>query len=116
VQYKGLSNMGHCEKPIIKVEPFLDEQINTTKVLEDTEVDIVSWANKGDFASNKSEDPDATDYSSSFADTTSDAENGSRFSDAEVESEFLGDSGGLTDAFDGSAFPMRWLFFQRSKF
>ncbi|XP_047178063.1 uncharacterized protein LOC124845064 isoform X2 [Vigna umbellata] len=99
--------MGHCEKPIIKVEPFLDEQINTTKVLEDTEVDIVSWANKGDFASNKFEDPDATDYSSSFADTTSDAENGSRLSDAEVESEFLGDSGSLTDAFDGSAFPMR---------
>ncbi|KAG2409118.1 hypothetical protein LR48_Vigan01g140200 [Vigna angularis] len=99
--------MGHCEKPIIKVEPFLDEQINTTKVLEDTEVDIVSWANKGDFASNKIEDPDATDYSSSFADTTSDAENGSRLSDAEVESEFLGDSGSLTDAFDGSAFPMR---------
>ncbi|XP_014507566.1 uncharacterized protein LOC106767234 isoform X2 [Vigna radiata var. radiata] len=99
--------MGHCEKPIIKVEPFLDEQINTTKVLEDTEVDIVSWANKGDFASNKIEDSDATDYSSSFADTMSDAENGSRLSDAEVESEFLGDSGGLTDAFDGSAFPMR---------
>jgi len=102
-----MSNMGHCEKPFIKEEPFLDEQINSTKVFEDTEVDIVSWANKGDFASNKSEDPDATDYSSSFADTGSGAENGSKFSDAEVESEFLGDSGGLPDAFDGSAFPMR---------
>ncbi|TKY59147.1 hypothetical protein E2542_SST16224 [Spatholobus suberectus] len=98
--------MGHCDKPIIKVEPFLDEQINTTKVVEDTEVDIVSWTNKGDFASNKNEDPDATDYSSSFADTMSDAENGSRLSDAEVESEFLGDSV-LADTFDGSAFPMR---------
>ncbi|XP_020232793.1 uncharacterized protein LOC109813084 [Cajanus cajan] len=98
--------MGQCEKPIIKVEPFLDEQISTTKIFEDTEVDIVSWTNKGDFASNKNEDPDATDYSSSFADTTSDAENGSRLSDAEVESEFLGDNG-LADTFDGSAFPMR---------
>ncbi|RDY06615.1 hypothetical protein CR513_09373, partial [Mucuna pruriens] len=101
-----LSNMGHCEKPMIKVEPFLDEQINITKDLEDTEVDIVSWATKGDFASNKNEDPDATDYSSSFADTTSDAENGSVLSDAEVESEFLGDNG-LADTFDGSAFPTR---------
>ncbi|KAL2344881.1 hypothetical protein Fmac_006166 [Flemingia macrophylla] len=99
--------MGQCEKPIIKVEPFLEEQITTTtKVFEDTEVDIVNWTNKGDFASNKNEDPDATDYSSSFADTTSDAENGSRLSDAEVESEFLGDNG-LADTFDASSFSMR---------
>ncbi|KAL2663821.1 hypothetical protein AAZX31_02G131900 [Glycine max] len=98
--------MGHFEKPIIiKVEP-LDEPINPTKVTEDTEVDIVSLTNKGDFASNKVEDPDATDYSSSFSGTTSDAENGSRLSDAEVESEFLGDNG-LADTFDGSAFPKR---------
>ncbi|XP_027346734.1 uncharacterized protein LOC113858336 [Abrus precatorius] len=100
--------MGHCEKPIIKVEPFIDEQIDTTKVFEDMEVDIVSWTNKGDFASNKNEDPDATEYSSSFADTTSDAENCSILSDAEVESEFLGDNG-LAGTFDTSRsiFPMR---------
>ncbi|KAK7319808.1 hypothetical protein RJT34_04535 [Clitoria ternatea] len=100
--------MGHCEKPTIKVEPFLDEQINTKKAFEDTEVDIVSWTNKGDFASNKNEDPDATDYSSSFADTTSDAENCSRLSDAEVESEFLSDNG-LECPFDAvdSAFQKR---------
>ncbi|XP_014633628.1 uncharacterized protein [Glycine max] len=97
--------MGHFEKPIIKVEP-LDEPINSTKVVEDTEVDIMSWTNKGDFGPNKVEDPDATDYSSSFADTTSDAENGYRLSDAEVESEFLGDNG-LANTSDGSAFPMR---------
>lgn len=98
--------MGHCEKVIVKMEPFLDEQINPSKVIEDTEVDIVSWTNKGDFASNKIEDPDATDYSSSFADTMSDVENGSRLSDAEVESEFLGDEG-LAATFDDSSFPMR---------
>ncbi|KAK7362703.1 hypothetical protein VNO77_04823 [Canavalia gladiata] len=99
--------MGHCDKPIVKVEPFLDEQISTTKGFEDLEVDIVSWTNKGDISS-KNEDPDATEYSSSFADTTSDAENCSRLSDAEVESEFLGDNG-LVGTFDasGSAFPMR---------
>ncbi|XP_061373460.1 uncharacterized protein LOC133315804 [Gastrolobium bilobum] len=100
--------MGDSEKAIIKVEPFLDEQTNTTKVLEDTDVDIVSWTNKGDFASNKNEDPDETEYSSSFADTTSDAENCPRVSDAEVESELLGDNGLACtfDAFDCS-FRMR---------
>ncbi|MED6158072.1 hypothetical protein PIB30_029266 [Stylosanthes scabra] len=96
------------KKPIIKVEPVLDEQINTPKVIEDADIDIVSWTNKGDLASNKNEDPDATEYSSSFGDTTSGTENGSRVSDAEVESEFLGDSGLACnfDAFD-SAFHMR---------
>ncbi|KAJ1382449.1 hypothetical protein SESBI_44226 [Sesbania bispinosa] len=102
--------MGQCEKPIVKVEvePFQEEQINTTKVFEDTDVDIVSWTNKGDLASNKNEDPDATEYSSSFADTTSDAENCSRLSDAEVESECFGDNG-LACGFNtlGSAFRIR---------
>lgn len=98
----------HYEKPVVKLEPFIDEQINPAKVLEDVEVDIVNWTNKGDFASNKNEDPDATEYSSSFADTTSDPETSSRLSEAEVESEFLGDNG-LACTFDafGSAFPMR---------
>ncbi|OIV94330.1 hypothetical protein TanjilG_18295 [Lupinus angustifolius] len=50
------------------------------------EVDIMSWTNKGDLAANKDEDLDATENSSSFADTTSDTENCSRLSDIEVES------------------------------
>ncbi|KAE9613576.1 hypothetical protein Lal_00016372 [Lupinus albus] len=100
--------MAHCEKSIVKVEPFLDEQINTSKVFEDMEVDIVSWTNKGDLAVNKNEDPDATENSSSFADTTSDTENCYRLSDAEVESEFIGDNGSScpSGAF-GSAFQIR---------
>lgn len=97
--------MGHCEKSIIKEEPFVDEQIQTTKVFEDMEVDIVNWTNKVEFASNKNEDPDATEYSSSFADTTSDTENCSRLSDAEVESEYNGSS--CTSGAFGSAFQMR---------
>ncbi|KAK7252082.1 hypothetical protein RIF29_35794 [Crotalaria pallida] len=88
--------MDDCEssKSIVKVEPVLDEQINTAKVVaEDMEVDIVSLTNKGgDFASNKNEDPDATEYSSSFADTSSDNENRSRLNDAEVESEYFADN------------------------
>ncbi|KAF7805310.1 uncharacterized protein G2W53_037471 [Senna tora] len=108
VEEKGMNYLSHCEKPVVKVEPFLDEQISTAKVLEDVEIDIVSWTNKGDFSANKNEDPDATEYSSSFADTTSDPETTSRLSEAEAESEFLGDNG-LACTFDafGSAFPMR---------
>jgi hypothetical protein len=36
--------------PVVKVESVLDEQIGSTssKVFEDTDVDIVSWTNKGD--------------------------------------------------------------------
>ncbi|CAL0312097.1 unnamed protein product [Lupinus luteus] len=101
--------MAHCDKSIVKVEPFLDEQINTAKVFEDIEVDIVSWTNKGDLAVNKNEDPDATENSSSFADTASDTENCYRLSDAEVESEFIGDNGSsCTTGSFGSAFQIRW--------
>ncbi|XP_004505155.1 uncharacterized protein [Cicer arietinum] len=80
---------------VVKVEPVVDEPISTTsaKGFEDTEVDIVSWTNKVDTAANKNEDPDATEYSSSFADTSSDAENSSRLSDVEVESKLLGKNG-----------------------
>ena len=84
-----MNDMGDCNKPSVKVEPFVDEPINTTRVSEDTEVDIVNWTNKRDIASNKEEDPDATEYSSSFADTTSDAEMSAELSDDEVDSEEL---------------------------
>ncbi|KAI4324365.1 hypothetical protein L6164_023911 [Bauhinia variegata] len=108
MEEKGLSHMTPSEIPVVKVEPFLDEQINTAKVLEDVDVDIMSWTNKGDFASNKNEDPDATECSSSFADTTSDTDTCSRLSEAEVESDFFGENG-LPCTFDafGSAFRIR---------
>ena len=108
VEEKSSSCLTNCQKPIVKAEPILDEQINTPRVLEDMEVDIVSWTNKGDFSSNQNEDPDATEYSSSFTNTTSDTEMCSRLSEAEVESEFLGDNG-LPCSFDalGSAIRTR---------
>ncbi|MCI51938.1 hypothetical protein A2U01_0073182 [Trifolium medium] len=57
------------------------------KLFEDTEVDVMSLTNEGDVGSTKNEDRDATENSSSFADTNSDdAENSSRSSDSEVES------------------------------
>ncbi|KAG5224776.1 elongation factor [Salix suchowensis] len=48
------------------------------------------------------EDPDATEYSSSFADTTSDTERCSGLSEAELDSQFFGDSDLASpyDAFD----------------
>ncbi|KAK2380485.1 hypothetical protein P8452_36716 [Trifolium repens] len=96
--------------PVVKAEFLVEEQFGTTsaKLFEDTEVDIVSWTNKGDIGSTKNEDPDATEYSSSFADTNSDAENSSRSSDAEVESEFVGENN-VAFPFDtfGSDFRMR---------
>ncbi|KAG6391089.1 hypothetical protein SASPL_148838 [Salvia splendens] len=54
------------------------------------------------------EDPDATENSSSFADTISGNENASSLSDAEVESHFIPDNG-LDPTFDGfgSIFPIR---------
>jgi hypothetical protein len=107
VEEKGLSDMAN---PVVKAEFLVEEQFGTTsaKLFEDTEVDIVSWTNKGDVGSTKNEDPDATEYSSSFADTNSDAENSSRSSDAEVESEFVGENN-VACPFDtfGSDFRMR---------
>jgi hypothetical protein len=107
VEEKGLSDMTN---PVVKAEFLVEEQFGTTsaKLFEDTEVDIVSWTNKGDIGSTKNEDPDATEYSSSFADTNSDAENSSRSSDAEVESEFVGENN-VAFPFDtfGSDFRMR---------
>ncbi|KAJ6744933.1 ELONGATION FACTOR [Salix purpurea] len=48
------------------------------------------------------EDPDATEYSSSFADTTSGTERCSGLSEAELDSQFFGDSDLASpyDAFD----------------
>lgn len=68
-------------KHVIKVESVPEEQIDITsaEVVPD--------------ASNEIEDPDATEYSSSFADTISDAENGSEGNGDEVQSELFGENG-----------------------
>jgi len=80
---------------LIKAESVAEEQIGFTsaEVVENTEVDVVGWTNKDVDASNEIEDPDATEYSSSFADTDSDAENSSGWSDPEVESKLFTENG-----------------------
>ncbi|KAK7822898.1 hypothetical protein CFP56_036012 [Quercus suber] len=83
----------------IETQAILGNQSKATKFPEDLEVDIVGSTIKSDIGLTKSEDPDATDYSSSFADSASDIENCSGLSEGEVESQFFGDNG-LGPSFD----------------
>ncbi|XP_058182643.1 uncharacterized protein LOC131300701 isoform X2 [Rhododendron vialii] len=76
---------------IIKVEDPCDEQITAQADASDIKI---------------AEDPEATDYSSSFDGTVSGTENCAEMSDVEVESCFGGDNGFPFDGFS-SVFPMR---------
>lgn len=79
---------------------------------EDLEVDIIEGSNKTDPKFCGKEDPDATEYSSSFGET-SDADNCSGFSEGEVETQFFGDIG-LPPTFGSfsSTLQIRFHFFQ----
>ncbi|XP_042037877.1 uncharacterized protein LOC121783768 [Salvia splendens] len=78
------------------------------KNAEDVSVDILELSRSRDLKVEAKEDPDATEYSSSFADTISGNENGSSLSDAEVESKLIPDIY-LAPACDGfgTVFPIR---------
>lgn len=95
-------------KDIVKMEILYDEQVMVPKPLEDVHVDIIKCLKEADARPVEAEDPDATECSSSFADTVSDTEKCSGLSDAEVESQFFGDDtfGTAYDAFS-NAFQMR---------
>lgn len=97
---------------IVQMESTLNAR--TTKASNsatDVAVDVTGFARSSDIRLATKEDPDETEYSSSFADTTSGNDNGSGPSDAEVESRFYDDSG-LASSFDGfgSLFPIRCGF------
>ena len=94
----------------IETQAILGNQSKATKFPEDLEVDIVGSTIKSDIGLTKSEDPDATDYSSSFADSASDIENCSGLSEGEVESQFFGDNG-LGSSFDtfGNTLQLRFV-------
>ncbi|WCJ41234.1 hypothetical protein M5689_022116 [Euphorbia peplus] len=70
---------------------LLDEQ-TMLKDPEDVEIDVVTYRKISDFRTAEAEDPDATEYSSSFANTFSDTEKCSGLSENEVESQFFDDS------------------------
>ncbi|XP_050377580.1 uncharacterized protein LOC126794839 isoform X2 [Argentina anserina] len=77
--------------------------------IADVDVDIIESRNDHNHClPAETEDPDATEYSSSFAETVSDTENFCGFSEGEVESQFFPQNG-LTSPFDAfsSAFQMR---------
>lgn len=88
---------------------MLVQGFESLKAAEDVTVDILEISQGRDLKVEAKEDPDATEYSSSFADTISGNENGSSLSDAEVESQFISDID-LAPAFDGfgSVFPIRF--------
>ncbi|XP_043719252.1 uncharacterized protein LOC122667117 [Telopea speciosissima] len=97
---KGLKCMSNYEDTTFGMEILLDQHINTIVETVDTEVDIIECVNADDLRFSHTEDPNATEYSSSFDDTISGTEDGSRLSDAEVESRFCSGSGSVFYGFD----------------
>ncbi|KAK2966711.1 hypothetical protein RJ640_022752 [Escallonia rubra] len=90
------------------MEVLSDKQSKAPEGVEDVAVNVSEFSRSNGIRVPKAEDPDATECSSSFADTKSGNENCSGLSDAEVESQFYGDNG-FASAFDGfnSIFPLR---------
>ncbi|XP_042507930.1 uncharacterized protein LOC122084017 [Macadamia integrifolia] len=103
---KGLKCTSNFEDTTFDMEILLDQDIDTVEESVDTEVDITECVNADDLRLAHAEDPNATEYSSSFDDTTSGTEYVSRLSDAEVESTFCGGSESVFDGF-GSVFQTR---------
>ncbi|EEF30492.1 conserved hypothetical protein [Ricinus communis] len=87
----GSRCIDNCEKTVNSQGTLFDEQ-NKPKDPEDVEVDITTCKNINDARSKEAEDPNATEYSSSFANTLSDTEKCSGLCENEVESQFFGDS------------------------
>ncbi|XP_051126391.1 uncharacterized protein LOC127248215 [Andrographis paniculata] len=87
---------------------MLNERAQALSSAGDGSIDILELSRSRDVRMEAKEDPDATEYSSSFGDTTSGNENTSGLSETEVESQFVGDSD-LVPQFDefGSMFPRR---------
>ncbi|KAA8527245.1 hypothetical protein F0562_034658 [Nyssa sinensis] len=103
---KGLRYMSNFEDTVIEMEALLDKHTKVPDGVGHVEVDAIEFTSTTDIRVAEADNPDATDYSSSFADTVSGTETCSGLSDAEVESQFFGDNGLEFDGFD-SVFPMR---------
>lgn len=86
------------KKPVMETK--LRRQVSLPGNQEDAKVDVSGCSNAGSAARwPDSQDPDATEYSSSFSGTVSDSEHCSGLSDAEVESQFSLDNS-MPPAFD----------------
>ena len=99
------------EATISEMEAMLDGQSKAPGGTEGVEVDVTGCANIIDTKLAEAEDPDATEYSSSFGDTESGNEKFSGLSEAEVESEYR-DHNSLDSPFDsfGLMFQTRYAF------
>lgn len=113
---KVVPEKGKCksgwEATLSEMEAMLDGQSKAAGGTEDVEVDVTGCANIIDTKLTEAEDPDATEYSSSFGDTVSGNEKYPGLSEAEVESEYR-DHNGLDSPFDsfGLMFQTRYAFF-----
>lgn len=90
-----------CESAHLRLDMF-NEHSKPIKGIDEVAVDVTESKRITDARVSAKDDPDATECSSSFADTVSGDENCSGLSDAEVESEFFAPYDGLS-----SLFPMR---------
>ncbi|KAI3982276.1 hypothetical protein MKX01_037809 [Papaver californicum] len=96
----------NCEDTNFDMDTLLYQQTTVPDTNENSEVEVVEFTNTSDIRLPEGDDPDATEYSSSFADSVSLSDDNSRLSDAEVESEFCGDNGPGCDGY-GSFISMR---------
>ncbi|KAI3846418.1 hypothetical protein MKX03_001868 [Papaver bracteatum] len=96
----------NCEDTNFDMITLLDPQPMVPDTNENSEVEVVECTNNSDIRLQEDDNPDATEYTSSFGDTVSLNADSSRLSDAEVESEFCGDNVLGFDGF-GSLFSMR---------
>ncbi|KAK9932177.1 hypothetical protein M0R45_019425 [Rubus argutus] len=106
---EDLRCMNNCEDTSVRMKSLLHGKEEAPTCIVDVDLDIIECRNNQNHSLQaETEDPDATEYSSSFANTVSDTENFSGFSEGEVESQFFPQNG-LTSAFDAfsSAFQMR---------
>ena len=106
---KGITCGSNREDTITRIKDRIEDK---NMALEDVDIDVTECRNNSDIRLVETEDPNATEYSSSFDDTADDAENFSGYSDGEVESQFFGDNGfgSAFDAFD-TVFRMRYVHF-----
>ncbi|CAN4096712.1 unnamed protein product [Withania somnifera] len=106
---KGFNCRSNYIHNIVQMENTLNARTTrSSNSYMDVAVDVTGFARSSDIRLATKVDPDETEYSSSFVDTTSGNDNGFGPSDAEVESRFYDDSG-LGSSFDGfsSLFPIR---------
>ncbi|TXG72710.1 hypothetical protein EZV62_001289 [Acer yangbiense] len=89
----GLSCINGCGGISGEKEALLTGKTTVQEVPEDVEVDIIKFTDIDKSRLAEAEDPNATEYSSSFGNSKSDNERCSGLSETEVESQYFGDSG-----------------------